>query len=187
MTLSLVTVNCRKCQLFGHAASNCGMNYRCVKCAHEHGPGNCPLEDDQPATCVNCNQNHPASYRKCPKYVEYLSRIQRNKGKAERKKTERTGNFQGYQTGATFPKLANRNGNRQVVVPNVTYSQVVQSAPPAEVEPSLSFLTNEINDLFQCDISLLMLKIRNFVPMYKNQTDPTLKQIIIIDFLAQFV
>lgn len=54
-----VGTQCRKCQLFGHAASNCGMNYRCVKCAHEHGPGNCPLEDDQPATCVNCNQNTP--------------------------------------------------------------------------------------------------------------------------------
>lgn len=55
---------CRKCQRFGHAATNCGLEYRCVKCTHRHAPGDCPLEDDQPATCVNCNGNHPASYKK---------------------------------------------------------------------------------------------------------------------------
>lgn len=48
---------CRKCQGFGHAAINCGLEYRCVKCPHRHGPGDCPLENDQPATCVNCKMN----------------------------------------------------------------------------------------------------------------------------------
>lgn len=41
-----IGTQCRKCQRFGHAASNCGLVYRCVKCPHRHAPGDCPLEDD---------------------------------------------------------------------------------------------------------------------------------------------
>lgn len=35
---------CRRCQRFGHAASNCNMNYRCVKCNEVHKPGECKLK-----------------------------------------------------------------------------------------------------------------------------------------------
>lgn len=181
-----IGTQCWKCQLFGHAASNCGMNYRCVKCTHDHGPGNCPLEDNQPATCVNCNQNHPASYRKCPKYVEYLSRIQKTKGNQNGRRGNV--NFKTRHSDTEFPKIASF-GNASNVndeVPNMTYSQVVQRET-VEEGTSLSFLSDEISKLFRCDISMLILKIRDFVPAYKSQRDPTLKQIMIIDFLAQFV
>lgn len=41
-----IGTQCRKCQRFGHASSNCGLEYRCVKCTDRHSPGDCPLEDD---------------------------------------------------------------------------------------------------------------------------------------------
>lgn len=179
-----IGTQCRKCQLFGHAAMNCGRNYRCVKCTHDHAPGNCPLEDDQPATCVNCKQNHPANYRKCPKYEEYLSKIRKAKGK----KKENEGNCKEYRPSSVLTSVTkSKNVTSKTRDPQRTYSQVLQSADRTQDESSLSFLSNEINELFQCDISVLLQKIKSFVPLYKSQRDPTLKQILIIDFLAQLI
>lgn len=145
------------------------------------------MEDDQPATCVNCNQNHPASYRKCPKHVEYVSKIQKAKCKQAQ---QHKGNLQKRerQPLTAFPKLtSNDDDNRQITSPVLTYSQVVKSQSPSGAESNLSFIRNEIDSLFQCDISVLMSKIKSFIPVYRSQTDTTLKQIMIIDFLAQVV
>ena len=76
-----IGTQCGKCQRMGHAASNCGLEYRCVKCTHSYAPGDCPLEDEQPATCVNCNQNHPTSYKKCPVYTKYIASLKKTQGK----------------------------------------------------------------------------------------------------------
>lgn len=49
---------CKKCQRFFHAASQCYMPYRCVKCTDKHNPGNCPLDQSNnklKRKCVNCN------------------------------------------------------------------------------------------------------------------------------------
>lgn len=37
------TIQCHRCQRLGHAASNCKMNYRCVKCKIDHSQGNCSV------------------------------------------------------------------------------------------------------------------------------------------------
>lgn len=42
-------VQCFNCQRFGHVASNCGMQFRCVKCSQSHVPGEClipPKEEE---------------------------------------------------------------------------------------------------------------------------------------------
>lgn len=87
-------IQCKKCQRFGHVASNCFMPYRCVKCTNEHEPGKCQLrpkdttiqedviDEEQPATnsipkCVNCKkEGHPASYRNCPMYKKIKQRTE---------------------------------------------------------------------------------------------------------------
>ncbi|XP_014473078.1 PREDICTED: uncharacterized protein LOC106743593 isoform X2 [Dinoponera quadriceps] len=35
------TIQCKKCQRIGHAAINCNMSYRCVKCKSNHDPDKC--------------------------------------------------------------------------------------------------------------------------------------------------
>jgi len=35
------TIQCKKCQRIGHAAANCNLPYRCVKCDSKHKPGEC--------------------------------------------------------------------------------------------------------------------------------------------------
>lgn len=79
---------CRNCQRFGHASTNCSMPYRCVKCGGDHGPGKCAVPNkeqekevlktdpktgqvvktvEHPVRCVNCgNEGHVASSKQCP-------------------------------------------------------------------------------------------------------------------------
>ncbi len=166
---------CRKCQRFGHAATNCGLEYRCVKCIHRHAPGDCPLEDDQPAMCVNCNGNHPASYKKCSaytKYTENLVKVQKKSGN-NKSQTKKTNNVDFSRNDA---KVRN----------NQTYSQALKSNNQPDSGNNLNFLCNEINNLFNCSLNDLLQKIKSFVPQYNNASDPTLKKILIIDFLSQF-
>lgn len=168
-----VGTQCRKCQRFGHAASNCGLEYRCVKCTERHAPGDCPLENDQPAKCVNCNDAHPASYKKCPVYVKYAENLKKPQKKAG-KNINKTNN-------AIF------SSKTPMVNSNVSYSQALKSnTDTSGKESNINFMSNEINNLFDCTLIELLHKIQSFVPQYKKVTDVTMKKIMIIDFLSQF-
>lgn len=69
-------IQCKRCQRIGHAAANCNLPYRCVKCDVKHEPGRCssPTGTQLSKTqlfCINCNKyGHPASYRGCPTIIE---------------------------------------------------------------------------------------------------------------------
>ena len=171
-----VGTQCRKCQGFGHAASNCGLEYRCVKCVHRHSPGDCPLEDEQPATCVNCNSNHPASYRKCPAYIKYAESLK----KFQSKSGKTVSNSKGTNNVKSF-------SDSYKVKSNVLYSQALKSNKESkESNNNLNFLSSEIDSLFNCSLTELLQKIQSFVPEYKRANDAMLKKMMIIDFLSQF-
>lgn len=165
---------CRKCQRFGHAASNCGLEYRCVKCPHRHAPGDCPLEDDQPATCVNCKSNHPASYKKCPAYTKYTESLKKFK--------EKTGI---NKSNSKSSNNVNSSSNSSKIKSNLSYSQAVTSNNN-DSKNNLHFLSSEIDSLFNCSLTELLNKIQSFVPEYKKANDAMLKKMMIIDFLSQF-
>lgn len=171
-----IGTQCRKCQRFGHAATNCGLEYRCVKCTDRHAPGDCPLEDDQPAKCVNCQEAHPASYKKCPVYTKYAENL-----KKPQKKSGKNVNI---------PKKANEpNFSRKssMVTSNVSYSQALRAnSEKKEKESNLNFLSNEIGNLFNCSLTELLQKIQSFIPAYKEVNDVMMKKVMIIDFLSQF-
>ncbi|XP_055371865.1 uncharacterized protein MAL13P1.304-like [Condylostylus longicornis] len=64
-------LQCKRCQRFGHAAPNCRLEYRCVKCSENHGPGECKLNRSEnheiKPYCVLCKASgHPASFKGCP-------------------------------------------------------------------------------------------------------------------------
>ena len=49
-----------------HTKNYCHKNPVCVKCAQNHLTALCPIKGKfQEVKCVNCNGNHPASYKEC--------------------------------------------------------------------------------------------------------------------------
>jgi hypothetical protein len=68
---------CHNCQEFGHAARNCGQNYRCVKCVEIHEPGKCSKDRSKDVPCcVNCGGAHPANNRQCKAFNDYKIQIE---------------------------------------------------------------------------------------------------------------
>lgn len=49
---------CHRCQRWGHVASNCSMDPRCLKCAAPHFTHTCTKSPDTPAKCCNCGGRH---------------------------------------------------------------------------------------------------------------------------------
>lgn len=74
---------CRNCQLYGHAASNCNMGYRCVKCdmSTSHEPGQCPRQNREEGTpkCCNCGGEHTANSPNCPHHITYRQRVEKKR------------------------------------------------------------------------------------------------------------
>lgn len=73
---------CKRCQLWGHSASGCNRQFRCVKCIIPHGPGEClrkPHQDEKPS-CVNCKEEgHTSNSTTCKFYKNYMKKISRQK------------------------------------------------------------------------------------------------------------
>ena len=56
---------CYNCQKFGHTASICTSQTKCVVCAGDHKLDNCPNRENGIKKCVNCGGEHTASFGKC--------------------------------------------------------------------------------------------------------------------------
>lgn len=70
---------CKRCQAFGHTQKYCNREFACVKCEGRHATKNCPMGREQKAKCVNCQGNHPASYRGCPVAKKFQDTKRKNK------------------------------------------------------------------------------------------------------------
>lgn len=68
-------LQCKRCQRFGHSKNQCLRPFRCVKCGADHATSACTKSRDTEATCANCQEKHPASYRGCTKYKQYKEQI----------------------------------------------------------------------------------------------------------------
>ncbi|KAK9717104.1 zinc finger associated protein [Popillia japonica] len=64
-----------RCQRFGHAQSRCTAPKKCVACAGDHESPACPRPKQDPATCANCGEQHPANYRGCSRFPKLRPQI----------------------------------------------------------------------------------------------------------------
>ncbi len=125
-------IQCRRCQHWGHIAKNCNAEYKCVKCDQTHLPGECThnkAEKINP-TCVNCGEEgHPANWRGCSYYKEYLIKKRKRMREAQDLKSSAANNVnkfttQQIQPGKSFASLFHnqtttnneRNLNRPSIV-----------------------------------------------------------------------
>ena len=65
---------CFRCQPYGHCASNCGLPYKCVKCAGFHSSADCQKPRETPPKCINCAGPYTANYGQCPALLTYLEK-----------------------------------------------------------------------------------------------------------------
>ncbi|CAL7937378.1 unnamed protein product [Xylocopa violacea] len=166
-------LQCRRCQRIGHAATNCNLSYRCVKCNTPHNPGECSVKPsdttgDENANaqpyCVICkNHGHPASYRGCPKIKEIKQKII---DKRTQNKIEKENNLQ----------LLNKFTN-----PNISYSSITaknnpqhpatlqtnSTNTPANTEPTL--LLNEIKKTIETSLNTQIRNITENIEQNANK------------------
>lgn len=64
---------CHRCQRCGHAQNRCTAPPKYVKCADDHLTQKCEKSRQEPATCANCTENHPAPYPGCSAWLKPLN------------------------------------------------------------------------------------------------------------------
>lgn len=71
-------IQCRRCQQFSHATTNCMAVPKCLKCAASHWSRDCQNvhKDDKDTAkyikCANCLGSHLAFSRECPIYIKKI-------------------------------------------------------------------------------------------------------------------
>lgn len=197
------SVQCYRCQRFGHSSSNCNYQQRCIKCTTIHEYGKCPKTDEDKPKCTNCQGEHPANYRQCPNFVNYVSKIELNKSKPHFKKintrptTFTTPNIS-YSTMTKnnnmthFPLLTQNKKYTNTTQTNInsninTPHQNIptQSQTQTELPPQYNF-EEEVNRLFKRSIDDLGTMLDDFLPKLFKCTSDSTKQIMIINFLGHF-
>lgn len=153
-------MQCKRCQRIGHAAANCNLPYRCVKCEEKHEPGKCGVLpgtqlDRDKLFCINCgNYGHPASYRGCTKVVENRKRIIDAKLKYDNSmNTKNQINFNKalLRKDTTFAEAA-KNNMKENLIENEAQNEKRQfkdfSMRLDRLEKALEIATERINNLF---------------------------------------
>lgn len=69
-------IQCHRCQMWGHATSNCRASPRCLKCAQPHLTHQCVKKPEDPAKCVNCGEAHTANSVTCKIYQDKIWQLQ---------------------------------------------------------------------------------------------------------------
>lgn len=200
-----LTNQCHRCQRFGHSSSNCNHNHRCIKCTVNHGAEKCPKQEDEKPKCINCNGEHPANYRKCTNYINYVSKFDKktkqNTNTAPVTVFRRPNISYSNMTKniTTYPTLS----QRQIITTpqpqtniNANIESPITNTPRRNLQPATQTHTElpnntgtfeeEINNLFSCSMEDLGTLLDEFLPRLSKIVSRTSKQMAVIGFLAQF-
>lgn len=201
---SNAVLQCKRCQRFDHAASNCHNPYRCVKCGKEeeeingdnvvvgHKPGECPLDQTKvngnlnkdELFCCNCKHTgHPANYTKCPKFAEQIEKRNNRTVKAAEKK-EMYNNF--VSTGLSFVDQVksnqNKNNKNTKAGQHLSASRNSNNTDRTSNLSNNSYMQNECKNILGEDMLSILSKINRFIPEYKKLANNQ-KSVKLIEFL----
>lgn len=164
---------CTRCQRFGHSASNCNMEFRCVKCGKSHQPGQCEIKTDDPREslfCILCGKNgHPASYRNCP----IFKKREELKNKIKQQQKEKI--------------LARQNMYNNYINPQISYSNLVRNnnnikSNNTNNNNNYSNINNNNNNIDSN--TNILIEIRNSISIIKDKINENAQR---IDYLFELV
>lgn len=172
-------IQCIRCQRLGHAAANCNLKYRCVKCKEGHDPGMCSVDKNnkQVPFCINCNsEGHPASYRGCPKILEIKNKILNKAHKINIDREKKIAKINKYiSPHITYAEAANKNtqvpqkkNHIHYDTTTTQYTQQPRSFPNGIIDTPTNDLTNTqtLNSL-----QLRIDKIENSINIMNSRLD----------------
>lgn len=112
-------LQCFNCQRYGHATANCHLKARCVKCGEEHSAKECPIQGkegnaNQLRCCLCGEPGHPASYRKCDKFVDLQRVIEERRARKEIRSGKTNFSNKNILENSNFPPLPGQHNNRPV-------------------------------------------------------------------------
>lgn len=162
---------CHRCQLYGHAASNCTAAPRCVKCAGDHPTALCKRNaaTDGPPSCILCSTSgHPANYRGCPRAPQ--PKIVRP-APSNKRPTVAAPSI--APNAALAPSITRRQNVSYAAIvapkpllraplnPNPqTTPSVGPSQPPSALADDMQYVLDTIKDINMTDFSILARKLR---------------------------
>ena len=176
-------IQCKNCQRYGHAASNCNMQYRCVKCAENHAPGNCQkLDRNTNPFCINCKQDdHPANYRQCPKYKELMARKEQQKNQNREKEIAKQHMFNRYiNPSISYASVTATNRFNQAV----NKPKIIPHKIPTVETSHKSPWDQACGDMFGLNLVDTLRSFQDFVPKFNAISDPINKKIALFKFFA---
>lgn len=155
---------CFRCQQFGHAASNCNKQFKCVKCAGDHETASCIKEADAPAKCCNCGGSHTANFNQCPAKMTYKTKTARTPPKPLLKPLPQLITLS--PSNAT-PKTTIQNGFSWAQITKGPVSSTIPSIPTTTSEPpttdskkTTTSAEMPINDLLELVLKVRKLQIK---------------------------
>lgn len=143
---------CFHCQSWGHSATNCGYEPRCVKCSESHEKGACSRTSREgDPKCCNCGGPHSSNHRNCPAYQKHMEMI-KTRSKRPSPTIERRAPVPAI-TSSNFPRL----GSQPTAASNnalhshhpVSFSQLLSESngPKSNVFEKLTQAQKKLNSL----------------------------------------
>lgn len=146
---------CKRCQGFNHTRKFCHRDPRCVKCAEKHLTIDCKLSRNSKPTCINCQEQHPASYRGC-EVAKQLQKIWNQRHKQNNQKASARGTVvpdkatQRKPTATSFPwrgpHTSARNGKEEKQTSCTRAETIYQAKPLARSANYENHWDNAISD-----------------------------------------
>jgi hypothetical protein len=129
---------CRRCQRFGHAANNCALAYRCVKCTETHEPGCCKRTTREGLpSCINCGvEGHTSNSTSCPVYIKYVENIDAKKKKPQQHQPREFPATRHDWSQQTIPSIASQSS------PSTSHPPIVNRTN-REYRPPLNHAVNQ--------------------------------------------
>lgn len=192
-------LQCKRCQRFNHAAINCNMPYRCVKCGGNHGPNKCPIPSKDlnndiitktlsdgsikkqvgiPVYCVLCkSEGHTANYRNCEVYQKLKQNLINRKLERENNKLFVKKSVQNFRSPtksySDALRVNNNNENNYHNNNNIVFNNKNNNN---NNNTNLAFINNECQNVFGQSFSNIIFQINTFLPTYDKEAPIHVKQ-----------